>query len=224
MFLAGFARFLLLAVGVSVVCTPVASRPAANVVIRAAQLPRGDKEERNEAGVLAGRLPNGRLVDQDGREILLRDLLNNNVVVINFVYTTCAAYCGMQAANFAQLQKLLRGKAATGVILVSITTDPKNDTSARLKEWSEKLGRRPGWFLLTGRPEDVEPVLVALTGDKGGPGLHSAVALVANASSGKWIRTDALAAPDKLAAMIDQVRNAKAPVPIRSDSTGPLRR
>jgi len=207
---------LLLAVGVSVVFTPAASRPATAVIL-AAQRPPDDNSGRNEAGVLADRLPNGPLVDQDGRKRLLRDLLNNNVVVINFVYTSCVAYCGMQAANFTQLQKVLHGKGANGVILVSITTDPKNDTPARLKAWSEKLGRMPGWFLLTGRSEDVEPVLVALTGDKGGPGMHSAVALVANAASGKWIRTDALAAPEKLAAMIDEARNTKGTIPGRLD-------
>jgi protein SCO1/2 len=123
----------------------------------------------------------------------------------------------MQAANFARLQKHLRSNAVTGVTLVSITTDPANDTPAHLKEWAEKFGRRPGWLLLTGRPEEVEPLLVALTGDKGGPGLHSAVALVTNASTGEWIRADALESPQKLAAMIDNVRTSKPPKQLRSD-------
>ena len=63
---------------------------------------------------------------------------------------------------------------------------------------------------MTGKLEDVEPLLVALTGDKGNPGLHSTVALIANASSGTWIRTDALAAPDNLVEIINLVRKPKS--------------
>jgi protein SCO1/2 len=148
------------------------------------------------------------------------------VVVINFVYTSCTAYCVMQGTNFAQLQKLLASRAVTGVVLVSMMTDPEHDTPSRLKEWAKKVGWKPGWLLLTGSVGELEPALVALTGDKGGSGLHSTVALIANPSRGVWIRTDALEAPHRLAAMIDQVRNSKDPGPVkgRGKETSPLRK
>jgi cytochrome oxidase Cu insertion factor (SCO1/SenC/PrrC family) len=162
---------------------------------------------RNEAGVLADNIPNACLFDQNGKKLRLQDLLNDNVVVINFIYTSCSAFCGMQAASFARLQKFLAGRNAGRVNLISITTDPKNDTPARLKKWARDFGWKPGWMLLTGRPEELDPVLFALTGDRGGGGMHSTIALIANASRGIWIRTDALAPPEELAAAIDQVRN-----------------
>jgi hypothetical protein len=121
--------------------------------------------------------------------------------------------------NFARLQKLLASQSAVGVRLISITTDPKNDTPARLKKWAEELGWEPGWLLLTGSPNELEPVLIALTGDKGGRGLHSTVALIANVSKGVWIRTDALEAPERLAAMIDQVRGDHSRMSLTSSWT-----
>jgi cytochrome oxidase Cu insertion factor (SCO1/SenC/PrrC family) len=166
--------------------------------------------ERNETGVLAEHIPNACLFDQNGKKLRLQDLLNDNVVVINFIYTSCSAFCGMQAASFARLQKFLADRNAGRVNLISITTDPNNDTPARLKKWARDFGWKPGWILLTGRPEELDPVLFALTGDKGRQGMHSTIALIANSSRGIWIRTDSLSPPEELAGMIDSVRGSNS--------------
>jgi protein SCO1/2 len=203
---------LLLAVDLPVLSRPAASRPATRAGRAQKDDPRRDQTrnaapQRNEAGVLAEHIPHARLLDQNGKRVLLHEVLNANVVVINFIYTSCTAFCGLQAANFARLQKLLASKQVTDVRLLSITTDPKTDTPARLKKWAAELGWKPGWLLLTGAPEELEPVLGALTGGKGGRGLHSTIALVANPSKGVWIRTDALETPEQLAEMIHEVRS-----------------
>jgi protein SCO1/2 len=207
---------LLLAAGVPVLSRPAASRPAtraepgAETAVVEGEL-RWDHMQntaprRNEAGVLVEHIPNARLVDQNGKKVPLHELLNDRVVVINFIYTSCNVFCGMQVASFARLQKLLASKHVTDVRLISITTDPKTDTPARLRKWARELGWKPGWLFLTGTPQELEPVLVALTGGKGGRGLHSTIALIANPSRGVWIRADALEPPEELAKMIDQAR------------------
>ena len=42
---------------------------------------------------------------------------------------------------------------------MTVTTDPTNDTPAKLKAWGAQFGAKPGWTLVTGNPTDIQQLL-----------------------------------------------------------------
>jgi protein SCO1 len=148
-------------------------------------------------------LPDAALLDQEGRQVrFYTDLVKDKIVAINFIFTTCTTLCPRMATNFAKLQQLMADRNGRSFSLISISIDPVNDTPERLKEWSERFGARPGWSLLTGSKEVVDSLLKALGVFTGNKDTHSAIVLLGNDESGKWLRTSGVAEPGKLADLI----------------------
>jgi cytochrome oxidase Cu insertion factor (SCO1/SenC/PrrC family) len=168
------------------------------------------KSEHSDAGAGKYDIPDLAVLDQDGRRILFYShLLKGKVVAINFVYTTCTAFCSAQGANFSKLQAILGDRLGNSVNLITITTDPEADTPGRLKAWSATFKAKPGWTMVTGEKKAVDEILIALTGDSGRKGMHSPLVLIANADKGVWIRDYGLADPERLAATIEEAATGK---------------
>jgi protein SCO1 len=141
-------------------------------------------------------VPDTTLRDQEGREVRFKsDVLGDKTVAIHFIFTTCQAICPVMGAAFAKLQDRLGDRLGKDISLVSISIDPVTDTPARMKQWGEQFGARPGWSLLTGEKEKVENLLKALEATN-----HNApVVLLGNLRTGEWVRSyDDITAPDKL--------------------------
>lgn len=152
-------------------------------------------------------VPDVKLVDQDGKPVsFYTDLVKGRVVAMNFIFTSCGTICPPMGANFAKLQKIL-GERHGGqeVRLISVSIDPGTDTPERLKAWSAKFGARPGWTLVTGKPEEIEHLLKTLGVYSGLPDRHTPVVLVGDDASHQWTRAYGLAPPDKLAELIGRV-------------------
>ena len=99
-----------------------------------------------------GVVPDFALVDQTGRAVTRRDLLDK-VSVVDFFYTQCTDACPLQSAQMARLQADYGGRGA--LQLVSITVDPGHDDRATLARYAERYGADPSrWLFLTG-PRDV---------------------------------------------------------------------
>ena len=148
-------------------------------------------------------VPDVPLVDQNGKPVrFYTDLVKGKVVAVNFVFTTCTTICPPMGANFARLQKLLAGK---DVHLISVSIDPAADTPGRLKEWSGKFGAGPGWTLVTGDRDEVFRLLKGLGVYTASITEHSPLVLVGNEPARRWTRAYGLAAPAKLAELIDSV-------------------
>ncbi len=166
---------------------------------------RGDPNELRES------FPDVSLSDQNGRRVrFYNDVIKDKVVVINFVYTTCTAICPSQGRLFSRLQKQLGVRAGRDVHLVSITTDPLNDTPARLKAWGGNFHAEKGWTLLTGEQAEMNKLLAALKGDISGPGMHTPVLLIYNDTDGTWARTSGLASLEEIIKLINGVVDARA--------------
>jgi cytochrome oxidase Cu insertion factor (SCO1/SenC/PrrC family) len=149
------------------------------------------------------KVPDVPLIDQDGKPVrFYTDLVKGKVVAVNFVFTTCTTICPPMGANFARLEKLVAGK---DVHLISVSIDPAADTPARLKEWGGKFGAGPGWTLLTGNRDDVVRLLKALNVYTASVTDHSPLVLLGNEPGHRWTRAYGLAAPAKLAALIDRI-------------------
>lgn len=103
-------------------------------------------------------VPDFRLIDQRARSIALSEL-RGKVVVVNFVYTTCALpnYCLRLANNFGVLQKRFERQLGRDLILLTLTFDPVHDTPEVLARYaSQWKANADTWRFLTGPAADVE--------------------------------------------------------------------
>jgi cytochrome oxidase Cu insertion factor (SCO1/SenC/PrrC family) len=154
-------------------------------------------------------VPDTTLLDQEGREVRFKsDVLGEKTVAIHFIFTTCQAICPVMGAAFAKLQDQLGDRLGKDISLVSISIDPVTDTPARMKQWGEQFGARPGWSLLTGDKGKIENLLKALDATN-----HNApVVLLGNLRTGEWIRSyDEITAPDKLYNQLISLADKPAP-------------
>lgn len=150
-------------------------------------------------------IPDAAVLDQNGRPLRFRsDLIDDRLVVVNFIFTSCTTICSPMGANFAALQQRLGG--GTDVRLVSVSLDPAGDTPGRLKAWSERFGAKPGWTLVTGSREEIDRLLKAFgvyTPDRIN---HTPMLIVGDGRRNVWTRANGLLAPRKIAGMIEQLR------------------
>lgn len=93
-------------------------------------------------------MPRFELTSEQGLPLRSSDLAGE-VVVANFVFTSCPTVCPMLTAHMARLQDRLAGSPR--VRLLSFSVDPKNDTPEVLRAYGEKYGQDPArWSFLTG--------------------------------------------------------------------------
>lgn len=155
-------------------------------------------------------IPDAEVFDQDGKRIrFYSDLIKDKVVIVNFLFTSCALICPMQGASLSKLQATLGARLGSEVYIVSVSADPEGDTPERLKIWGSQFGARPGWTLVTGKKSEIDKVAMALTGAPVIKGEHSPVAFIGSDKTGRWIRAYGLAEPGKFASLIDEVTAAR---------------
>ena len=101
--------------------------------------------------------PDLALLTQDNKAVrFYQDLVKGKIVLFNFFYAHCEGICPLVTANLVRVQKLLGERVGRDIFINSITLKPTEDTPRALKEYAEMHRIKPGWALLTGRPEDVE--------------------------------------------------------------------
>lgn len=150
------------------------------------------------------------VVDQSGAaKRFYSELVKDRIVAINFIFTSCTTICPTLGANFARVQSLL-GDSGKDVSLISISIDPVNDTPARLAAWSEKLGAKPGWTLVTGERNDIDALLKsvgAFTPDKND---HGPLIVLGDDRTGRWQRMNGFAAPSKIVSALHALGTERA--------------
>jgi len=133
-------------------------------------------------------IPDINVVDQDGRALhFYRDLIAQKVVVLTFFFTQCQDACPTVAHTLLHLQSALGDRFGRDVSFVSVSIDPKHDTPSTLAAWARHYGVKPGWTLVTGRPDEMNRLTRAFTGDNARTGLHSIILYVGNDRTGEWI-------------------------------------
>lgn len=110
-----------------------------------------------------GPAPRTVLTNSSGKAFDLGSL-KGKVVLVSFVYTTCTGVCPGTTMAMARARDALKKEKLWGdrVEFVSITLDPARDTPDVLRQYA-KLFRadEPAWHFVTGRPEEVRPVIAA---------------------------------------------------------------
>jgi len=107
-------------------------------------------------------MPTFELVDQAGA-VVKSEALRGRVLVVSFVFTTCAEACPLITAQLARTQSRVRSeKLDERVRFVSITLDPATDRPEVLRRYADAYGLDlASWHLLTGAADDVGRVVRA---------------------------------------------------------------
>jgi protein SCO1/2 len=165
--------------------------------------------------------PDLPLLDQDGKPVrFYSDLVRGKRVAINFVFTTCTTICPPMGATFERLQALLAARAGSDVRLISVSVDPATDTPQRLKAWGARFHAGPGWSLVTGRQEDLDRLLKALSVFTPNRADHAPVVVLGDDGTGRWTRAYGLASPAKMIELLDGLAAPAPPQPAASGAPG----
>jgi protein SCO1 len=114
--------------------------------------------EESERLSTIGPAPAFTLTAQDGLRLSLNEL-RGKVVVITFIYTSCADACPLLTAKMAGLQDELGKAFGPKVFFISITVDPERDTPEVLTRYAQAQGADlSGWAFLTGTSEEIRAV------------------------------------------------------------------
>ena len=162
--------------------------------------------------------PNVPLVSHEGRTLrFFDDLVKGKVVVINFIYTSCADACPLETARLVEIQEILGERVGQDVFFYSISIDPERDTPEVLAEYAARFQVKPGWLFLTGDEADITSVrkklglyvdLVQTDGSKN----HNLSVILGNQATGRWMRTSPMENPYVVAAKVgDWLHNWKDP-------------
>lgn len=129
------------------------------------------------------------LVDQNGKTVQLeKDLINNKIVVMSFIYTSCTTVCPVVSSIMGKVQKQLGARVGSEVQLVSISIDPQRDDAKRLNEYARTFQNGPGWSWLTGSTQSVNETLKGLGSFSGDFKNHQPLILVGDGNSRHWTR------------------------------------
>ncbi len=98
--------------------------------------------------------PDFELKDADGRTVRLSDL-RGQVIVLNFIYTTCPDVCPLHAERIAEVQAMVNQTPMKDLVrFISITPDPETDTPQALRDYGPAHGLDPAnWVFATSGPE-----------------------------------------------------------------------
>jgi len=101
--------------------------------------------------------PNLVLTNQDGQKLkFYDDLVKDKIVIFNFFYAKCEGICSPITRNLVRVQNILGDRVGKDIFMYSFTLKPKEDNPTALKHYAEMHKAKPGWFFLTGTPDDME--------------------------------------------------------------------
>ncbi|MGH7886788.1 MAG: SCO family protein, partial [Candidatus Binatia bacterium] len=96
-----------------------------------------------------------KLIDQNDKSFQFSSK-RGKLVLATFIFTTCIDVCPLFTAKFATIQRALDAKKFTDYWLLSITTDPEQDSAAALKDYAARFKADfAHWSFLTGTRADL---------------------------------------------------------------------
>jgi protein SCO1 len=143
-------------------------------------------------------VPDIKLIRDDGKTISLPQEMNDGrPIMLNFIFTSCGSICPLMSQIFAQVQHRL-GAESGKVHLMSISTDPEQDTPMRLREYAAQFRAGPAWQHYTGTLDASLAAQKAFDVYRGDKMSHTPVTLLRAAPGQPWRRIDGFVTPDQL--------------------------
>ena len=150
------------------------------------------------------------LITQHGEDVMfVSDVIGDNIVVMDFVYTTCTTICPVLSALFSQVQTKLGDDVGDEIWLVSMSVDPIRDTPQRMKAYSAKHRAGDGWLWLTGPKPAVDDVLTGLGAYTTNFEDHPSMVLIGDGRTGEWRRLFGFPNPDRIVQIVDELREKR---------------
>jgi protein SCO1/2 len=147
-------------------------------------------------------VPDVGLVRSDGARVnLRRELDDGKPVILNFIFTTCAAVCPVMSQTFSQIEHRL-GEARQRVHLMSVSIDPEEDTPARLRAYAKKFDAGPEWSFYTGTLEASISAQRAFDAYRGDKMNHVPVTFLRVAPGEPWVRLEGFTKADDVIAEV----------------------
>jgi len=143
-------------------------------------------------------LPNVVVRTQDGARVrFYEDLIKDKVVLINFMFTSCANQCPRTMANLAKVADQFGDRLRRDVRMISVTLDPATDTPTVLKDYSRRYGTKPGWYFVTGLQKDIDAIRqrLGMREDTSDLMQHTGMLIYGNDATDQWAATPALGQP-----------------------------
>jgi protein SCO1 len=153
-------------------------------------------------------LPDVLLQDHQGRSVrFVRDILQDRVFVLNFIFTGCSTVCPPQTALLKQARDTMQ-PTSTPIVWLSLSVDPLADTPAALNAYRKKFDISTGptpWYFLTGEPNTVTN-LRTVWGDRSrDPNEHLSRLIIGSAASRRYTRMDAFSPPHLVAQRVQEL-------------------
>jgi len=148
------------------------------------------------------------LLNQDGDEVqFYSDVLKDQIVVINFIFTSCQGACPLITQKLRMARDELGEEASQKIRFVSISIDPTRDTPAALREFAKKQQADGDWVFLTGIPDNVDHVVKKLGQYFPDVEEHSTLLIAGNVKTRPWMKippqVPAQGVAEKLRELID---------------------
>ncbi|MBL4673037.1 MAG: copper chaperone PCu(A)C [Arenicella sp.] len=164
--------------------------------------------------------PNYVLTDHNGKEQrFFDDLIEDKVVIINFIYTTCPDVCPMETAQMGQISRILGDRVGNDVHFITITIDPETDTPEVLKDYRDRF--RANWPFYTGDKDqiiDIRRKLGLFVEDiGGGENNHNVNMIIGNQKTGRWMKRTPFENPYVLADQIGNWLHGWKPTVVKKD-------
>jgi protein SCO1/2 len=133
---------------------------------------------------------NLELINQNGEKVrFFDDVLKDNVVVIDFIFTNCEGACPIMTQKLTVVRDQLIGRFDNPVKFVSLSIDPLRDTPAALKAFADKHGAdHEGWIWLTGDPRHLQEIIRRLGQYSEDVESHSTMMLAGNVNEAHWMK------------------------------------
>lgn len=155
----------------------------------------------------ASYFPNVPLTTQDGETVkFFDDLIEDKVVVINFIYTSCPDTCPLETAQLVRVQNIMGDRLGKDVFFYSISIDPEKDTPEVLREYKKRF--KANWTFLTGEKSDIielrKKLGLYIAEIQDGSNNHNVNMIIGNQKTGRWMKRSPFENPHLLA---DQIGN-----------------
>lgn len=164
--------------------------------------------------------PNYVLTDHNGEEKrFFDDLIEDKVVIINFIYTTCPDVCPMETAQMGQVSRILGDRVGDDVHFITITIDPETDTPQVLKEYRDRF--RANWPFYTGDKDEIidlrRKLGLYVEDIGGGENNHNVNMIIGNQKTGRWMKRSPFENPYVMADQIGNWLHGWKPVVAKKD-------
>lgn len=108
-----------------------------------------------------------RFLDQDGKEVALRDYFGHQPVLLNFVYFECPSLCTEVLNGLLRTLRGMKLSAGKDFTVLTISIDPREGPALATKkrqlylERYKREGAEKGWHFLTGTEPNIKAVTKA---------------------------------------------------------------